>query len=263
MKIVRGNEADVAELFRSRHAHASLVVAMRTTLRREGVQGLIRRIRQRVRHSSDKLLYMRVLVEPVDRFEPLVLPRIRRFSAATDEFSAIYRTFPDDTTFTHRFSKGVFCDVAFVDDDPAAFLWTSLVACDVPPLNATLRLAPRDAYLVEVYTKPVYRRKGVATFLRNSVCEELSARGYRRLFGLSDVRNRPMIQLAEKTGFAPYCLISIRRLAPVERLIATPCRPEYAGALRIEPVGWGFLPFWCPRWALTMVQPPAERALVQ
>jgi GNAT superfamily N-acetyltransferase len=206
---------------------------------------------------------MRVLTKPLDGFQPLLPLHVKRFTGPTVEFCAIHRTFTDDTAFADRFSGRVFCDVAFVDDDPAAFLWTSLGDCEVPSFNATLRLALKDAYLMEAHTKPEYRQKGIAVFLRNSVCQELSALRYDRLFGLSDVGNRPMMQLAEKTGFVPYCLISIRRLAPVEWLIATPCRPEYEGGVRIERVGWGLLPLRRPRWALTVMEPEAEGSLVE
>jgi len=247
----------------STHAYASRVLSMRRTLRREGLGGVIRRIGQRVRLSRDGLFYMRVLTKPLDGFQPLLPLHVKRFTGPTVEFCAIHRTFTDDTAFADRFSGRVFCDVAFVDDDPAAFLWTSLGDCDVPSFNATLRLALKDAYLMEVYTRPEHRRKGIAEFLRNSVSEELSALGCERLFGLSDVRNRPMLQLATKTGFVPYYLISIRRLAPVERLIVTPCHPEYAGALRAERVGRGLLPFRRPRWALTVMEPEAEGSLVE
>jgi GNAT superfamily N-acetyltransferase len=236
---------------------------MRRIFKREGMQGVIRRIGHRVRHSSDRLFYMRVLTKPVDRFQPLLRPQVRRFTDATSEFSAIYRTFTDDTTFADRFSGRVFCDVAFVDGDPAAFLWTSLGDSKVPSLNAILRLAPKDAYIMEVYTRPEYRRKGAAVFLWNSVCQELSALGYNRLFCLMEVGNRPIKQLAETTGFTQCYLISIHRLAPVERLIATPCRPEYAGALRVERVGRGLLPFRRPRWALTVIEPWAEGSLLR
>ena len=245
----------------STHAYASRVLSMRRTLRREGLRGVIRRIGQRVRLSRDGLFYMRVLTKPLDGFQPLLPLHVKRFTGATVEFRAIYRTFADDTAFADRFSGRVFCDVAFVDDDPAAFLWTSLGDCEVPSFNATLRLALKAAYAMETYTKPEYRQKGISVFLRNSVCQELSALGYNRLFGLSDIGNRPMMRLAEKTGFVPYCLISIRRLAPVERLIATPCRPEYEGGLRIERIGWGLLPFWRPRWALTVVEPEEQVSL--
>lgn len=206
----------------------------------------------------DRLFYMRALTKPVDGFESLPDRRVRRFTAATDEFCAIYRTFTDEATFVHRFAGRVFCDVAFVDDDPVAFLWTSLGDCEVRAFNAVLRLPPQDAYLMEVYTQPAHRRKGFARFLRNSVCQELGALGYKRLFSLVGAGNRPMVQLAEETGFDPYHLISIRRLAPVERLVATPCRPEYAGGLLVQAVGSGLLPFWRPRWALTVTQPAAE-----
>lgn len=206
---------------------------------------------------------MRVLTKPLDGFQPLLPLHLKRFTGPTVEFRAIHRTFTDDTAFANRFSGRVFCDVAFVDDVPAAFLWTSLGDCEVPSFNATLRLALKDAYLMEAYTKPEYRQKGISVFLRNSVCQELSALGYNRLFGLSDIGNWPMIQLAEKTGFIPYCFISIRRLAPVERLIATPCRPDYEGGLRIERVGWGLLPLRRPRWALTVMESKAEGSLVE
>jgi len=206
---------------------------------------------------------MRVLTKPLDGFQPLLPLHVKRFTGPTVEFCAIHRTFTDDTAFADRFSGRVFCDVAFVDDDPAAFLWTSLGDCEVPSFNATLRLALKDAYLMEVYTKPEHRRKGIAEFLRNSLSEELSALGCERLFGLSDVRNRPMLQLATKTGFVPYYLVLIRRLAPFERLVATPCRPEYEGGLRIERIGSGLLPFRRPRWALTFMQPDTDVSSVE
>lgn len=236
---------------------------MRRILRREGVQELIRRIGHRVRHSSDRLFYMRTLTKPVEELQPLLRGRVRRYSAATDEFSAIYRTFTDDASFTDRFAGRVFCDVAFVNDDPVAFLWTSLGNCEVPSLNAILRLTSNDAYLMEVYTRPAHRRKGVAVYLWNSVGQELTVMGYKRLFCLMQVGNRAMMQFAEATGFVQYCLISMRRLAPVERLIVTPRRPEYAGGLLVQPVRSGFLPFWRPRWALTVTRPAAERSSLE
>ncbi|GEM_PF-6867340 len=236
---------------------------MRRTIRREGLRGVIRRIGQRVRLSREGLFYMRVLTKPLDGFQPLLPLYLKRFTGPTVEFRAIHRTFTDDTAFANRFSGRVFCDVAFVYDVPVAFLWTSLGDCEVPSLNATLRLALKDAYLMEAYTKLEYRQKGISVFLRNSVCQELSALGYNRLFGLSDIGNRPMIQLAEKTGFDPYYLISTRRLAPFERLIATPYRPEFAGALRVERVGRGLLPFRRPRWTLTLTQPDTDVSSVE
>jgi GNAT superfamily N-acetyltransferase len=228
---------------------------MERGLRQKGVQGLVRSIARRLRVSSDKLFYMRALTKPVDGFRPLPHIDVRRFAAPTAEFSAIYRTFTDATAFTDRFAGRVCCDVAFLGDEPVAFLGTSLGDCEVPALNATLRLAPKDASFMEVYTKPAHRRKGIAEFLRNCVCQELSALGYKRLFGLTDVRNQPMLQLATKTGYVPYYRIAIRRLAPVERLIATPCRREDEGGLRIERTARGLLPIRRPRWTVTVMEP--------
>lgn len=206
---------------------------------------------------------MRPPTDTVSTFRPLLRPHVKRFTTPTGEFCSLYREFTEDTAFIKRFTGKVFCDVAFVEDVPAGFQWTSLGDSEIPSLNAMLRLCLGDAYLVELYVRPAYRGKGLAPFVEERVYRELSTLGYRRMFVLIEVGNRRMIRLAKKMGFDPYYLISISRLAPVERLIATPCRPEFAGALRVERVGRGLLPFRRPRWALTVVEPEAEGSLLR
>lgn len=239
------------------------VAAMRRIVRREGFRGLIGRIGGRIWYSNDKFICRRSLTTSMNAFEPPLRSHARRFTAATNEFCAIYREFTDDTAFMERFTGKVWCHVAFVDDDPAAFLWTSLGDCQIPRLNASLRLSQGDAYLMESYTRPAYRGKGLGLFVYNTPSEELAGLGYKRVFTSADVANRASLRIIEKSGYDQYYLLLIRRLAPFERLIATPCRPEYEGGLRIERIGSGLLPFRRPRWALTVIEPEAEGSLLR
>ena len=161
----------------------------------------------------------------------------------------------------NRFTGEVLCHIAFVDDVPASLLWTSLGDCQISSLNVSLRLSQGVAYLIEAYTRPGYRGKGLALFLFNTVSEELTGLGYKRVFLFADVSNRSSLRAIEKAGYDQYYLLLIRRLAPFERLIATPCRPEYEGGLRIERIGWGLLPFRRPRWAITVMEPEVVGSL--
>jgi len=232
------------------------VAAMRRIVRREGVRGLTGRIGGRIWYSNDKFICRRSLTTPTRAFEPPLRSHARRFTAATNEFCAIYREFTDDTAFMERFTGKVWCHVAFVDDDPAAFLWTSLGDCEFPsPLNTSVRLGQGDAYVMELYTRPAYRGKGLALLLYNTLSEELRGLGFKRAFLSVDVANRAPLRAMEKAGYDQLYLLLIRRRAPFERLIATPCLPEYEGGLRIERIGSGLLPFRRPRWAITVMEP--------
>ena len=155
----------------------------------------------------------------------------------------------------NRFTGEVLCHIAFVDDVPASFLWTSLGDCQIRRLNASVRLGQGDAYLMESYTRPEYRGKGLGLFVYNTASDELEGLGYKRVFTSADVANRSSLRAMEKAGYDQLYLLLIRRRAPFERLIATPCLPEYEGGLRIERIGSGLLPFRRPRWAITVMEP--------
>lgn len=223
-------------------------------LRREGVQGVVRGVGQRIRSSKQFLLCTCPLTTRVCANRSFLSPEIRRFTAPTREFCSIYRAFTDDTAYIRRFTESVFCDVAFVQDAPAAFQWISLGDSESPSLNTLLLFGPGDAYLAELYVRPLYRGEGLAPLMHHRVYQELSVKGFRRMVALIAVGNRPMLRLAEKIGYRPCAIVSMRRRAPFERLCATPSHPADASGIVIKKVRRGVLPFWRSRWILTLAQ---------
>jgi GNAT superfamily N-acetyltransferase len=71
-----------------------------------------------------------------------------------------------------------------------------------------------DLYIYDLFVRPEYRSKGVATRLMNAVTSFAVTRGYHRCFTLHDIGNSAMIKISEGIGFRRIGCLTYRRIGP-------------------------------------------------
>ena len=130
-----------------------------------------------------------------------------------------------------RLDQGQECWVAWVDGEPAHWRWETARPVFLPYLGKTLRLAAGDSAVVDVYTAPRFRGRGLHTEGTFLALERASARGSTRLVGLVAWWNAPARRVMEiKTGRMVVGAVGYWRLAGARRYFAR-------GRVRLEPDG--------------------------
>ena len=95
-----------------------------------------------------------------------------------------------------------------------AFAWIAFR--DYPlALWHTLRLPPKAAYLVYIFVRPEFRRRGVAAYLLGSVMGHLRTMGYERLISGMYDDWQASIDLHRKAGFRIQKKFIVRKLLRV------------------------------------------------
>jgi GNAT superfamily N-acetyltransferase len=144
------------------------------------------------------------LVTVKDLSDPLPpLPRDidvawRRLAAAE-----IPRLLAESPTLTkaevsRRLREGQECWVAWAGDLPAHWRWETSVEAYFPYIHRGMRPLDGDRWIVDVYTHPSWRRRGLYAAATVAAMHRAREAGHRRLIGLIAAWNTPARRVAER-----------------------------------------------------------------
>jgi GNAT superfamily N-acetyltransferase len=96
-----------------------------------------------------------------------------------------------------RLREGQECWVGWLDGTPAHWRWETCTETHCPYLRRAVRPLDGDLWIVDVYTHPARRRRGLYTAATVTAMHRARERGHRRLIGLIAAWNLPVRRIAE------------------------------------------------------------------
>jgi len=108
------------------------------------------------------------------------------------------------------------CYTARVCGEIVAVRWAAFHDVQVTSLGLTLRLGDEDVYLYGAYTRPQWRRHGIAAALTADILGRLEAEGYRRALSAWIPENVPARSLHPSRG-DPMAIVGVVRIGPWTR----------------------------------------------
>jgi GNAT superfamily N-acetyltransferase len=97
-----------------------------------------------------------------------------------------------------RLREGQECWVGWMDDIPAHWRWEACTETYFPYLRRAVRPLDGDLWIVDVYTHPARRRRGLYKAATVTAMHRARARGHQRLIGLIAAWNIPVRRIAEE-----------------------------------------------------------------
>lgn len=99
-----------------------------------------------------------------------------------------------------KLTAGGMCMVALDNDMVKGFNIVGFSGFFIPAIGYHRNLRKGECFSEQITVHPDYRNKGLGADLRFRVFEELGKRGYRRLYGTTDISNNPNLALSKKVG---------------------------------------------------------------
>ena len=140
------------------------------------------------------------------------------------------------TELSRRRQQGQECWVGWIGDTAAHWRWETQREAYLPYLRRSVRPLDGDLWVVDVYTHPRYRRRGLYTAATVMAMHRARARGHTRLIGLIAGWNRPALRVAETRLQRPV-------VGTVGYWTVGPWRPPIVtGSVRLDEGGRVFVP---------------------
>jgi len=118
----------------------------------------------------------------------------------------------------------------------AHWRWDTSSLAHLPYLRRSVRPLPGDLWVVEVFTRPDYRNRGLYSLSTAHAFASASAAGYRRVIGLVSPWNRPAMHvMLDKWRRAPVGTVGYAGVGPSRR-------PFVRGRVRMDDTGALFVP---------------------
>jgi GNAT superfamily N-acetyltransferase len=124
-----------------------------------------------------------------------------------------------------RMYMGDRCYTARVFGEIVAVRWAAFRDVQVTSLGLTLCVTGGDVYLYGAYTRPQWRRRGIAAALTAEMLDRLEGEGYRRALSAWIPENLPARSLHPSRG-QPVATVGVLRIGPWRRQL----RPRPAAA---------------------------------
>jgi RimJ/RimL family protein N-acetyltransferase len=116
----------------------------------------------------------------------------------------------------------------WVDNQPAHYYWVTRRAVWLPYVARTFRPQPGDVCVLDVFTRPEFRGRGIDTRSSVDYLHRAHAAGLQRLIALVAPWNAPALHVAERRmGAVPVGSIGVRNFLVTRRHFAT-------GLVRLE-----------------------------
>jgi GNAT superfamily N-acetyltransferase len=125
-----------------------------------------------------------------------------------------------ETEVWRRLREGQECWVGWAGDIPAHWRWETSVEAYFPYLHRGVRPLDGDRWIVDVYTHPSRRRRGLYAAATVAAMHRAREQGHRRLIGLIAAWNASARRVAEGTpalGHRDRGVLDDRTLAPARR----------------------------------------------
>ncbi len=100
--------------------------------------------------------------------------------------------------------------IAFHQAQPLGYLFATTKDCWVGEIDDWLIIEPREVYLYDAFTHPVYRGKHIYATLLNRAADFFKQRGYSHALIFAGAQNMSSIKGIEQCGFSEYG--SVQRL---------------------------------------------------
>jgi GNAT superfamily N-acetyltransferase len=143
-------------------------------------------------------------------FSPADIPRLHRLNPALS-VGEIRRRLQENQT----------CLIGWVDGSPVHYRWDTRRLTYLPYLRRRLRPRPGDTFLVEGFTAPAFRDRGLASTAVRIVLARAAAAGCTRFLTLVAAWNAPSLRTCQKAGLQPVGTVGCRVLGPCRRYFAT------------------------------------------
>ena len=176
------------------------------------------------------------LDEGIPAIKPEIQIELARLSLAEVEELAGFHPEVSLEEARARLRRGHHCYVARHAGRVVHALWVGFGRVWVPYLGCWLELEPGEAYLYQSWTRPEYRRKGIALARAVTALEELRKAGYRRAFAAIMPRAATVLRPPRLLGRAPCGIIGYYRLGPWRRPFYRPLTRD-APRLRLVEAG--------------------------
>lgn len=130
-----------------------------------------------------------------------------------------------------RVAEGQECVAAWVDGILAYYRWQSIQAVFVPHIRTTLHPCAGDVIVLDVFTSPRFRGRGIGEFASRQALARARAMGLRRALWLVAWWNAPALHIAKHPEYR-RCVgtVGYVNLGPFRRYFAT-------GHVRLAPDG--------------------------
>jgi GNAT superfamily N-acetyltransferase len=136
-----------------------------------------------------------------------------------------------EATLQRRMGEGQRCWVAWLEGQPVHWRWEAEGDVYLPYLGRTLRPHDGDLWIVEAYTHPAHRGRGLYTASTALALQQARKRGFTRLLGMVAPWNRPARHVMhDKTGRTVIGTIGYWQVGPWRRYFAR-------GAVTLAPDG--------------------------
>jgi GNAT superfamily N-acetyltransferase len=103
-----------------------------------------------------------------------------------------------DTEVWRRLREGQECWVGWAGDIPAHWRWETSTEAYFPYIRRRVRPLDGDRWIVDVYTHPSWRRRGLYAAATVAAMHRAREQGHRRLIGLIAAWNTPARRVAER-----------------------------------------------------------------
>jgi GNAT superfamily N-acetyltransferase len=117
------------------------------------------------------------------------------------------------------------CYTARINGEIVAVRWAAFHDVQVTSLGLTLRIGDEDVYLYGAFTRPTWRRHGIAAALTADMLGRLEAEGYRRALSAWIPENAPGRSLHPSRG-EPLATVRVLQIGPWRRQLRS--RPAAA-----------------------------------
>ena len=117
-----------------------------------------------------------------------------------------------------RFETGRRCYAAWINRNLAAYGWVSIDEDFIGELNLRLRLPPREAYIWNCVTLPVFRQKYLYTGLLAHIVGELRKEQFSRVWIGADLDNIPSQRGIARAGFTHVADLVVARVLTLRQV---------------------------------------------
>ena len=118
-----------------------------------------------------------------------------------------------------RLSKHALCMLALMDQKLSGFYLANLGECDIPLIGLRLIKGLDEAFAEQITISKEYRRKGIATGLKNAIYAEFRKRGIKTVYAATRIYNKALLKFTSMYGAPKAILFRYIKVMGYRRLI--------------------------------------------
>jgi GNAT superfamily N-acetyltransferase len=131
------------------------------------------------------------------------------------------------------------CVVGWIGGSLAYYRWQTTRAAWLPYLRTTFHTCPGDVLVLEVFTHPHLRGRGIGEYASRQALERAHTMGHRRAVWLTAWWNTPAIRIAHHPDYrVELGTVGYVNLGPIRRYFATGDVHVASDGIRLDPGPW-------------------------